>query len=83
MTALVRLRQLRPGRPPLGALQAVGQGVVAVCVKELRGRMRGRRAFVMLTVHLVLVAGFAWMIELLSERQFSSGFGSAGACSSR
>lgn len=68
MTALARPRRL-------GALRDIGTGIVAVGVKELRGRMRGRRAFVVLTVHLLLIAGFAWMIESIAERAYSSGFG--------
>ncbi len=62
-------------RPRLAALRDVGTGIAAVGVKELRGRMRGRRAFVMLTIHLLVVAGFAWMVESIAERAFSSGFG--------
>ncbi len=68
MTAIARPRRF-------GALRDVGTGIAAVGVKELRGRMRGRRAFVVLTIHLLLVAGFAWMIESLAERAFSSGLG--------
>ena len=30
--------------------------------------MRGRRAFVILSLYLVLLAGFAWMVELIMER---------------
>ena len=56
--------------------------MAAVGVKELRGRMRGKRAFVILTIHLLLVAGFAWMIESLSERAFSSGFSGSFSASS-
>ena len=41
---------------PLGGIAAVG-------VKELRGRMRGRRAFVNLTLYLALLTGFGWMVE--------------------
>jgi len=44
-------------------------GLSAVGVKELRGRMRGRRAFVILTVYLVLLGAFAWMMELILEQQ--------------
>lgn len=66
---------ISPRRPGLAALRDVGTGIAAVGVKELRGRMRGRRAFVMLTIHLLLVAGFAWMVETLAEQAFSSGFG--------
>jgi len=61
VTAFTGSRRLR-------SLRDVGTGIAAVGVKELRGRMRGRRAFVVLTVHLLLVAGFAWMIEGLAER---------------
>ena len=35
--------------------------------------MRGRRAFVILTIYLVLLAGFAWMVELIMERTYSTG----------
>ena len=37
--------------------------------------MRGRRAFVILSLYLVLLAGFAWMVELIMERTYSTGFG--------
>jgi ABC-type transport system involved in multi-copper enzyme maturation permease subunit len=50
-------------------------GIVAIGVKELRGRMRGRRAFVILTIYLTLLAVFALMVERIIEAQFSSGFG--------
>ena len=72
-------------RPPDAAASArcatSGTGIAAVGVKELRGRMRGRRAFIVLTIHLVFVAGFAWMIETLSERSFTSGFGGSMSAS--
>jgi hypothetical protein len=54
-------------------------GVAAIGVKELRGRMRGRRAFVILTIYLLLLGGFALMIEKLVEAGFSSGFGGTSA----
>jgi ABC-type transport system involved in multi-copper enzyme maturation permease subunit len=64
------------GRPRrLGGLRDVFGGMSAISVKELRGRMRGRRAFVIITIHLLLVAGFAWMVETLMERTLTSGFG--------
>jgi ABC-type transport system involved in multi-copper enzyme maturation permease subunit len=71
------------GPPPkrLRALRDVGTGMAAVGVKELRGRMRGKRAFVILTIHLLLVAGFAWMIAALAERSYSGGFGSSFSAS--
>ena len=54
------------------ALAASLAGVDAIMVKELRGRMRGRRAFVVLTIYLLVLAGFAWMVELILESQYSS-----------
>lgn len=53
---LPRLRRLRPS-----------SGITAIIVKELRGRMRGRRAFVILTLHILLLAVFAWMFEKINE----------------
>jgi len=50
-------------------------GIVAIGVKELRGRMRGRRAFVILTLYLALLAIFALMVERIIETQFSNNFG--------
>lgn len=67
-------RRPRVGLP--GPLARVASGIGAVSVKELRGRMRGRRAFVVLTVYLVLLGGVAWMIELFLERVMTSSFGS-------
>jgi ABC-type transport system involved in multi-copper enzyme maturation permease subunit len=69
-------------RRRFGALRDVGTGMAAVGVKELRGRMRGKRAFVILTIYLLLVAGFAWMIESLAERTYSGGFGSSFSAAS-
>ena len=66
---------------PFGAARDVVNGIVAVGVKELRGRMRGRRAFVVLTIHLLLVAGFAWMVESFAERTVTSNFGSTFSAS--
>jgi ABC-type transport system involved in multi-copper enzyme maturation permease subunit len=69
-------------RPGLGSVVRLGRAVAArstgfsaVGVKELRGRMRGKRAFVLLTLYLVILGGFAWMVELLLEQAFSSNFG--------
>jgi ABC-type transport system involved in multi-copper enzyme maturation permease subunit len=69
----------RRPRVPLGRLRRTAGGLAAVGVKELRGRMRGRRAFVILSVYLVLLAGFTWLIELIMERNYSSGFGANAA----
>jgi len=54
-------------------------GITAIGVKELRGRMRGKRAFVSVTVYVILVAGFAWMVgqilESSAEQQIRFGGG--------
>ena len=63
---------------PLPRLARTAGGIGAVGVKELRGRMRGRRAFVILTIYLLLLGGFAWMVELIMERTYSYGFGGSG-----
>ncbi len=52
-------------------LAGIAGGIVAVSIKELRGRMRGRRAFVLLTIHLLAVSGFAFFIEEISVRSIS------------
>jgi ABC-2 type transport system permease protein len=64
-----------------GFTRTVG-GVAAIGVKELRGRMRGRRAFVILTIYLLLLGGFALMIEKVIEANYSSGFGGTSAFAS-
>lgn len=45
-------------------------GIAAVGVKELRGRVRGRRAFVVLTFYLLFLGLFAWAWELVAERNY-------------
>jgi ABC-2 type transport system permease protein len=54
-----------------------GTGITAIGVKELRGRMRGRRAFVFVTIYLLILGGFAWMVEVIAERSVSFGVGGA------
>ena len=49
-------------------LAAVAGGVVAVGSKELRGRMRGPRAFIALTFYVALLAGFTVMVYLLQQQ---------------
>jgi ABC-type transport system involved in multi-copper enzyme maturation permease subunit len=62
----------RRRRNPITAVRSLGAGIVAVGVKELRGRMRGRRAFVILTLYLLFLAGFAWAWELIAERVYGN-----------
>ena len=74
MTAAARL--------PAAGLRAVRgafAGVTAIGVKELRGRMRGRRAFVVLTIYLTMLATFALMMALILERQYSNVLGGSAA----
>jgi ABC-type transport system involved in multi-copper enzyme maturation permease subunit len=58
-----RSNPLRAARSGLGGITAVG-------VKELRGRARGRRAFVVLTFYLLFLGLFAWAWELVAERTY-------------
>jgi ABC-type transport system involved in multi-copper enzyme maturation permease subunit len=46
-------------------------GISAIVAKELRGRMRGRRAFVVVTIHILLLAGFAWMLQRINEESIA------------
>ena len=70
---------VRPSRPRLGAFVRTAGGIAAIGVKELRGRMRGRRAFVILTIYLLLLGGFALMVERILEAQFANPFAGASA----
>jgi ABC-type transport system involved in multi-copper enzyme maturation permease subunit len=63
------------GRPrrrtnPIRAFRSGLSGITAVGVKELRGRVRGRRAFVVLTFYLLFLGLFAWAWELVAERLY-------------
>jgi ABC-2 type transport system permease protein len=82
-THVVPARRL--GRPRLGmrdGLRTAFAGFTAIGVKELRGRMRGRRAFVILTVYLLLLATFAWMMEMILEQRFGRGLAGSAAFAS-
>ncbi|MBI2762685.1 MAG: ABC transporter permease subunit [Chloroflexi bacterium] len=50
-------------------------GITAILVKELRGRMRGRRAFVSVTIYVLIVAGFAGMVGRILEESVRQNFG--------
>lgn len=65
MTTLARRISLRGRRPSI----SLPSGISAIIVKELRGRMRGRRAFVIITLHVLLLSVFAWMYQRLSEEE--------------
>ncbi len=62
-------RLSRRGRVPT---LRVGSGISAIIVKELRGRMRGRRAFIIITIHVLLLAGLAWMFMRLNEEAIAN-----------
>ena len=81
-TAAVRPRVVRPPRDPRATIAAGLAGLTAVGVKELRGRMRGRRAFMILTIYLLLLGSFAWMMELILERRYAGTVASSAAFAS-
>ena len=58
------------GRTRSAAFRSGLGGITAVGVKELRGRVRGRRAFVVLTFYLLFLGLFAWAWELVAERAY-------------
>jgi ABC-type transport system involved in multi-copper enzyme maturation permease subunit len=53
----------------LSPVTGFAHGVTAVTSRELRGRMRGRRAFVILTIYLLLLAAIAFGIYAYLQRQ--------------
>ena len=59
------------GRLRLPALRATS-GISAIIVKELRGRMRGRRAFIVMTIHVLLLTLLAWMFLRLNEESLAN-----------
>jgi ABC-2 type transport system permease protein len=63
VSALASRLSLRGRLPSL----RFSSGITAIIVKELRGRMRGRRAFVIVTLHVLLLAAFAWMFQRINE----------------
>src|SRR5260221_1880651 len=52
--------RLRPTRNP-------------IVLKELRGRMRGMRAFVVMSVYLLLLSGFATLLYVVSSASLTAG----------
>ena len=83
MTALAAGLAQRGGRIGGRVGHALGRfwsGISAVSIKELRGRMRGRRAFVVLTIYLLLLGLFAFAIYVYLKQQaatasLTNGFG--------
>ncbi|HET7702100.1 MAG TPA: ABC transporter permease subunit [Candidatus Limnocylindrales bacterium] len=69
----------RPRPNPIRAIRSGIGGVVAVGVKELRGRVRGRRAFVILTFYLLFLGTFAWAWQLVAERTYAQNASLQGA----
>jgi ABC-type transport system involved in multi-copper enzyme maturation permease subunit len=65
---------LRRGGSGIGRrLGGFFSAVSAVGTKELRGRMRGRRAFVVVTIYLLLLSGFAFGIYTYLRQQADLG----------
>ena len=72
MTGLAAGIAQRGGRIGGRVGHAIGRfwsGISAVSIKELRGRMRGRRAFVVLTIYLMLLGLFAFAIYVYLKQQ--------------
>jgi len=64
-------------QPPINGLRQLVSDVLSinpVVLKELRGRMRGARAFVVLTVYLVLLAGFVIFLYYLYSASTATAF---------
>ena len=76
MTALAAGLAQRGGRIGGRVGHALGRfwsGISAVSIKELRGRMRGRRAFIVLTIYLMLLGLFAFAIYVYLKQQAATG----------
>jgi ABC-type transport system involved in multi-copper enzyme maturation permease subunit len=69
---VVTPRPTRRRPNPIRAVRGLVGGIVAIGVKELRGRMRGRRAFVILTMYLLFLAVIAWAWELIVARHYDA-----------
>ncbi|MGH2418140.1 MAG: ABC transporter permease [Candidatus Limnocylindria bacterium] len=70
------------GGPRRSAIREFGSSVATIMVKELRSRMRGRRAFVVLTVYLGILAlityGVYVVVEPSAQGMAIGGFGGFG-----
>jgi len=67
---------LGPPRP--SPLREFGASIATIMVKELRSRMRGRRAFVVLTIYLALLALITYGAYLIVAPNAQAGFGGFG-----
>lgn len=59
-------------------LREFGASIATIMVKELRSRMRGRRAFVILTIYLALLALITYGAYLITAPNAQAGFGGFG-----
>jgi ABC-type transport system involved in multi-copper enzyme maturation permease subunit len=59
-------------------LREFGASIATIMVKELRSRMRGRRAFVVLTIYLALLALITYGAYLIVAPNAQAGFGGFG-----
>jgi ABC-2 type transport system permease protein len=70
------------GVPRRAALREFGSSVVTIMVKELRSRMRGRRAFIVLTVYLAILALITYGVYVIvapnARGMVGGGFGGGG-----
>jgi ABC-type transport system involved in multi-copper enzyme maturation permease subunit len=70
------------GAPRRSTLREYGSSITTIMVKELRSRMRGRRAFVVLTVYLGILAlityGVYVVVEPNAQGMAVGGFGGFG-----
>lgn len=67
------------GAPRRSSAREFASSVATIMVKELRSRMRGRRAFVVLTVYLAILALIAYGVYLIvAPNARSMGFGGFG-----
>lgn len=66
--------------PEPSAWQSIRASVAGVVAKEARWRMRGRRAFVVVTVYLVLLAVLVFLVyqQILNAAIFATQFGNGG-----
>jgi ABC-type transport system involved in multi-copper enzyme maturation permease subunit len=58
------------------AISRFWSGITAISIKELRGRMRGRRAFAVLTIYLLLLGLFSFGVYVYLKSQASLAMGS-------